>query len=357
MKSKEALDFIREVELNQHGIKEWTVERARMFQKQNLNEQVEIEYELLFIAFLDYLRELYGCRVTIPTAKKILNNAYIRARDNRRALANIKPFEYKSNPFEFLLKNDFRIDYVSFAKVATPDLINYVKKEMPQNSKLSIRMKEVADKKCSNKRGFNYNYLVKSIAGFLSFWDNNSSKEELDYIYGEMLCNDEDADEENKMTNKLDLEKNCNDEMKKEAISRIKELIKNFNLNPNVLKYFEEGKIYYSYLTAGGFMGSIDTIDYDSRYSKFVKEFEEKTGYMVYHAIETGNSLSILFVSNPNNENLDDEQQNSEWKYERVSKDGVLYCFVKNFEVSELSEAGDIVISSYGDSGALVRIG
>lgn len=45
---------------------------------------------------------------------------------------------------------------------------------MPQNSELAIRMKEVVDKKYSNKRGFNYNYLVKSIAGFLSVWDNNS---------------------------------------------------------------------------------------------------------------------------------------------------------------------------------------
>ncbi|HAT4093903.1 TPA: hypothetical protein I9Z34_002421 [Clostridium perfringens] len=177
MKSKEALDFIREVELTHHHIKGWTVERAWMFQKQNLNEQVGIKYDLSFIVFLDYLRKLYGCRVTIPTAKKILNNAYISARDDRRALGNIKPFEYKSNPFEFLIKNDFSIDYVEFAKIATSKLIQYVKKQMPQNSDLAIKMKEVADKKCSNKRGFNYNYLVKSIAGFLSVWDNNLNVE------------------------------------------------------------------------------------------------------------------------------------------------------------------------------------
>lgn len=173
MKSKEVLDFIREVELRQHGIKEWTVERAIMFQRQNLNEQVEVEYDLSFTVFLNYLKKLYGCRVAIPTAKKILNNAYISARDDRRALANIKFFEYKSSPFEFLIKNDFRIDYVEFAKIATPQLIQYVKKQMPQNSDLAIKMKEVADEKSLNKRGFNYNYLVKSIAGFLSVWDNN----------------------------------------------------------------------------------------------------------------------------------------------------------------------------------------
>lgn len=45
-------------------------------------------------------------------------------------------------------------------------------------------------------------------------------------------------------------------EIKNEAINRIKTLIEKCNLNPNVLKYFEEGKEYYSYLT-GGFLGSI----------------------------------------------------------------------------------------------------
>lgn len=157
------------------------------------------------------------------------------------------------------------------------------------------------------------------------------------------------------MNNKFDLAKNYMDEMKKEATFRIKELINNFNLNPNVVKYFEEGKIYYSYLTAGGLMGSIDTIDYDSRYSKFVNEFEEKTGYTVYHAIETGHSLSILFVTCPD-EGLDNEEQNEIWQDERVTDDGVVYCFVKNFESPELSEFGSIVISSYDNSGALVRL-
>lgn len=158
------------------------------------------------------------------------------------------------------------------------------------------------------------------------------------------------------MSNKLNLDKSSRDEMKKEAILRIKGLIKNFKLNSNILKYFNEGKIYYSYLTVGGFIGSIDTIDYDSRYSKFIKEFEKEKGCMVYHAIENGNTLSILFVSTPNEE-LDDEEQSFEWEFERVSKDGVIYCFVKNFEDSELSEFGSIVISSFGNSGALTRVG
>ena len=46
-------------------------------------------------------------------------------------------------------------------------------------------------------------------------------------------------------------------EIKNEAISRIETLIEKCNLNPKVLKYFKEGKIYYSYLTAGGFLDEV----------------------------------------------------------------------------------------------------
>lgn len=48
-------------------------------------------------------------------------------------------------------------------------------------------------------------------------------------------------------------------EMQNEAIRRIKTLIKKLNLNANILEYFKDGKKYYSYLTGGGFLGSVDT--------------------------------------------------------------------------------------------------
>lgn len=65
-------------------------------------------------------------------------------------------------------------------------------------------------------------------------------------------------------------------EMQNEAISRIKILIKKLNLNANILEYFKDGKKYYSYLTGGGFLGSVDTIQYDEDYEKAVKWFEKK---------------------------------------------------------------------------------
>ena len=48
------------------------------------------------------------------------------------------------------------------------------------------------------------------------------------------------------------LTKATDKEVKAETISRIKTLIDKYNLNPNVLKYFRKGQVYYSYLTAMG---------------------------------------------------------------------------------------------------------
>ena len=139
-------------------------------------------------------------------------------------------------------------------------------------------------------------------------------------------------------------------EIKEEAINRIKTLIEKCNLNPNVLKYFKEGKKYYSYLTAGGFLGSIDTISYDKAYEQAVKKFETKhPDYLVYHAIETitahGKLLSLLYVSD----------RKDEWESERLQSDNFIMSYVLNLDNPELSEFGYIAIDAFGESGALVR--
>ena len=139
-------------------------------------------------------------------------------------------------------------------------------------------------------------------------------------------------------------------EIKDEAINRIKTLIEKCNLNQNVLKYFNEGKVYYSYLTAGGFMGSIDTISYDKDYEKAVKDFETKhQNYLVYHAIESitshGKLLSLLYVSR-NKEN---------WESERLESNNSIMSYVFNLDNPKLSEFGYIAIDGFMKSGALVR--
>lgn len=103
------------------------------------------------------------------------------------------------------------------------------------------------------------------------------------------------------------------EKMKNEAINRLGILERNFGLNPNVRKYFIDNRLYYSYLTAGGFMGSIDTIQYDPRYEEIVRKFEKENGCLVYHVIESDNMLSLLFVSD--NEDI--------WSDERPNTSGI----------------------------------
>ncbi len=135
-----------------------------------------------------------------------------------------------------------------------------------------------------------------------------------------------------------------NEALKKEAIRRLENLTKKYKLNPNILKYFKEGNLYYSYMAIEGIMSSIDTINYDERYAEVVKEFEERTNSLVYHAIETGDMLSLLFVSS----------KPEQWQGEEERND-TIWAYVKNFAETDDSEMGYIYISSF--KGALVRLG
>ena len=131
------------------------------------------------------------------------------------------------------------------------------------------------------------------------------------------------------------MKNNLQKEQYKEAIKRIDILTQAFDLNPHIKDYFVKGKVCYSYIT-GGFIGSIDTIEYDARYIQVVKEFEERTHGLVYHAIETGNSLALLYVS----------KNSANWSMEGL-QDGYIWAHVHNFDCPECSEDGDIFITGY----------
>ena len=103
-----------------------------------------------------------------------------------------------------------------------------------------------------------------------------------------------------------------------EALHRIRILEELFHLNPKVGKYFQEGRLYYSYLTCGGIVGSIDSINYDKRYADAVKMFENQTNALVYHAIEDNNTLSLLYVSS----------DRDEWGSERPVSAGIRSCVI-----------------------------
>ena len=138
--------------------------------------------------------------------------------------------------------------------------------------------------------------------------------------------------------------KTLKDKMRTEALKRIKELEKEFILRPNIYKYFNEGNLYYSYLNLG-IRGCIDTINYDKRYARVVDMFEEEYEYLVYHVIETGNTIALLYVG----------KNEEDWECERLFDNQYLPAYVYNFNDPDCSEFGDIVVSS--NAGALTRIG
>lgn len=135
------------------------------------------------------------------------------------------------------------------------------------------------------------------------------------------------------------------DPVKREAVSRLRALESQVHLNPNVRKYYRQGRLYYSYLTGGGVIGSIDTITYNPRYEKVVKDAEERFGFHVYHCVESlapWHSLALLYV----------EKNPSEWELGRP-KDGQVYGYVHNFELGE-GEFGYVGFEAY--QGALYRV-
>ena len=136
---------------------------------------------------------------------------------------------------------------------------------------------------------------------------------------------------------------NSKEKMFTEALKRLTDLEKQFGLRPNIYKYFKEGKLYYSYLVLG-ISGCIDTINSDVRYAKIVEEFEEKYGHLVYHVIEAGNMIALLYVG------CDEE----EWETEVLLDKQYLASYVYNLDNPQLSEFGDIVVSS--SDGVLVRV-
>ena len=144
------------------------------------------------------------------------------------------------------------------------------------------------------------------------------------------------------------MSKATKEEMKTEALDRIDTLVKNAGLNPNVYKYFEEERLYYSYLTAGGFMGSIDTISYDPSYEEAARNFERIYNTLVYHCVEDnspfGKCLILLYVGS----------DKEDWPEERPAKDNSLLANVVNLD-EDFDEIGYVRFESMG--GALIRVG
>jgi hypothetical protein len=171
MKASEMIATIKYVEENHHDIKKMYASRIKYFQRQNRSETQGVTYDEP--AFSDFITEMERevKKVNIPTAKKILNNWYLWAKNNLQALSKTEPFVKADNAIDWLIKNNFRVDHKCFAESATEAFIDKVKEQMPQSSELYAKLKSVADKNYVGKRGFSYPYLIKVVAGFSEAWN------------------------------------------------------------------------------------------------------------------------------------------------------------------------------------------
>lgn len=125
-----------------------------------------------------------------------------------------------------------------------------------------------------------------------------------------------------------------------EAIERMRML----GIHENAIEEFEEeGKIYKSETI--GFLYWLNDEE-----EKLIKNWEEETGNMAYHAIFNntlfGRMLSILYVS----------KYEEEWEFDRRDiENNMPIAYVMNLDDEMLSEAGTIVIKR--NIGGLIRIG
>lgn len=135
--------------------------------------------------------------------------------------------------------------------------------------------------------------------------------------------------------------------LKEEALRRMNKL----NLMQDVINLFsKEDKLYYSERQSGLMPAVLYWLDNKEEYVKMVKEFEERTGYVVYHVIKTNTSfgeiLDFLFVST-----YDDD-----WDYE-IEKYGEhirVMSMANNLTDEHMSDMGSIYVKP--KMGGLERI-
>lgn len=130
-----------------------------------------------------------------------------------------------------------------------------------------------------------------------------------------------------------------------EAIKRIMLLTEKYDLTPNLLKYYKEGKIYYTESIIPGIWASMDNITYDNKYVELVKRFEQEYNVHVYHCIKTGMLFDMLYVSS----------HEDEWEVQRPDpKTDWLMAATYNPEYDDF-DFGDIQLSVA--SHTLIRVG
>lgn len=100
MRSKDMIALIIEVEKNQHGITKLYPSRIHYFQRTHRYDAhtYDVTYDQEFENMILEFEKAIGSRIYIPTAKKILNNWYSWAVDQRITL--IRVALKRRNPLE-----------------------------------------------------------------------------------------------------------------------------------------------------------------------------------------------------------------------------------------------------------------
>ena len=118
------------------------------------------------------------------------------------------------------------------------------------------------------------------------------------------------------------------EEMRKEAVLRMEKL----NLLPKVISDFKKKK---PVLYASEFFGALYWLSDEEK--ELVKEFEDHSGCLVYHAVRTasniGDLFSMIFVS----------QYEEEWESDReLLREGIVYANVRNltYDFEDLGTIG-----------------
>ncbi|WP_461206869.1 hypothetical protein [Clostridium sp. DL1XJH146] len=99
MKAKEMIELINDVELNQHGITKLYPSRVSYFQTIHKYDDttIGVSYDDEFRVWKAKLEECIGGTIYMPTAKKILNNWFCCAFEQRQALLRLNYRNYQAN--------------------------------------------------------------------------------------------------------------------------------------------------------------------------------------------------------------------------------------------------------------------
>lgn len=91
MTSKDMISLIRDVEQNQHGISVLYPSRIIYFQRtKKYDVTVGCTYDYEFDLFIDKMEQAIDGKIYRPTAKKILNNWFLWAYEQRQALLKLR---------------------------------------------------------------------------------------------------------------------------------------------------------------------------------------------------------------------------------------------------------------------------